>query len=146
MLKIRILEIRSHPRDGWLRLKGIVPGRHRTRVMSGNVQRFRGGLVFKAHRLRASLNSRLESNKEEEEVMRDCSRRGSLTEDHAYICCRTDKGSRSALNPHSSVYLGATLWPHSGLQRDLLNNFNIDIHGPYGRKYRRDMGEILRIR
>ena len=30
------------------------------------VQRFRGGLVFKAHRLRVSLNSRLESNKEEE--------------------------------------------------------------------------------
>jgi len=31
-----------------------------------NVQRFRGGLVFKAHRLCVSLNSRLESNKEEE--------------------------------------------------------------------------------
>jgi len=30
---------------------------------------FRGGLVFKAHRLCVSLNSRLESNKEEEEVM-----------------------------------------------------------------------------
>ena len=30
-------------------------------------QRFRGGLVFKAHRLCASLNSTLESNKEEEE-------------------------------------------------------------------------------
>ena len=32
-----------------------------------NVQRFRGGLVFKAHRLCVSLNSRLGSNKEEEE-------------------------------------------------------------------------------
>ena len=31
-----------------------------------NVQRFRDGLVFKAHRLCISLNSRLESNKEEE--------------------------------------------------------------------------------
>ena len=30
------------------------------------MQRFRGGLVFKAHRLCVSLNSRLESNKEEE--------------------------------------------------------------------------------
>jgi len=30
------------------------------------VQRFRGGLVFKAHRLCVSLNSRRESNKEEE--------------------------------------------------------------------------------
>ena len=29
-----------------------------------NVQRFRGGLVFKAHRFCASLNSRLESNEE----------------------------------------------------------------------------------
>ena len=29
------------------------------------MQRFRGGLVFKAHRLCVSLNSRLESNKEE---------------------------------------------------------------------------------
>ena len=32
------------------------------------MQRFRGRLVFKAHRLCVSLNSRLESNKEEEEV------------------------------------------------------------------------------
>jgi len=32
------------------------------------VQRFRGGLVFKAHRLCVSLNSTLESTKEEEEV------------------------------------------------------------------------------
>ena len=31
-----------------------------------NVQRFRGGLVFKAHRLCVPLNSRLESNNEEE--------------------------------------------------------------------------------
>ena len=31
------------------------------------MQRFRGGLVFKAHRLCVSLNSRIESNKEEEE-------------------------------------------------------------------------------
>ena len=32
-----------------------------------NVQRFRGGLVVKAHKLCLSLNSRLESKKEEEE-------------------------------------------------------------------------------
>ena len=31
------------------------------------MQRFRGGLVFKADRLCVSLNSRLESHKEEEE-------------------------------------------------------------------------------
>ena len=35
-----------------------------------NVQRFPVGLVFKAHRLCVSLNSRLESNKEEEEGRR----------------------------------------------------------------------------
>jgi len=34
---------------------------------ASNVQRFRGGLVFKAHILCVSLISRLESNKEEEE-------------------------------------------------------------------------------
>jgi len=33
-----------------------------------NVQRFRGGLVFKAHRLCVSLNSRLGSNKEEKKA------------------------------------------------------------------------------
>ena len=31
------------------------------------MQRFRGGLVFKAHRLCVSLDTRLDSNKEEEE-------------------------------------------------------------------------------
>jgi len=35
------------------------------RMLLRNVQQFRGGLVFKAHRLCVSLNSRLESNKEE---------------------------------------------------------------------------------
>ena len=39
-------------------------GRWRS-LLDRNVQRFRGGLVFKAHRLCVSLNSRLESNKEE---------------------------------------------------------------------------------
>ena len=34
-------------------------------LLQRNVQRFRGGLVFKAHRLFVSLNSRLGSNKEE---------------------------------------------------------------------------------
>ena len=36
-------------------------------LLHRNVQQFRGGLVFKAHRLCVSLNSRLESNKEEKE-------------------------------------------------------------------------------
>ena len=38
-------------------------------LLHRNVQSFRGGLVFKAHRRCVSLNSRLESNKEEEEVV-----------------------------------------------------------------------------
>jgi len=37
-------------------------------LLHRNVQRFRGGLVFKAHRLCVSLNSRLESDKEEDEA------------------------------------------------------------------------------
>ena len=37
-------------------------------LLHRNVKRFRGGLVFKAHRLCVSLNSRLESNKEEEDI------------------------------------------------------------------------------
>jgi len=40
---------------------------HQEMVCDQNVQRFRGGLVFMAHILCVSLNSRLESNKEEEE-------------------------------------------------------------------------------
>ena len=36
-------------------------------LLHRNVKWFRGGLVFKAHRLCVSLNSRLASNKEEEE-------------------------------------------------------------------------------
>jgi len=36
-------------------------------LLHRNVKRFQGGLVFKAHRLCVSLNSRLESNKAEEE-------------------------------------------------------------------------------
>ena len=36
-------------------------------LLHRNVQRFRGGLVFKAHRLCVSLNSRLESESNKEE-------------------------------------------------------------------------------
>ena len=36
-------------------------------LINRNVQRFRGGLISKAHRLCVSLNYRLESNEEEEE-------------------------------------------------------------------------------
>jgi len=43
---------------------------HATVLLPRNVQRFRGGLLFKVHRLCVSLNSRLESNKEEQEVLR----------------------------------------------------------------------------
>ena len=38
-------------------------------LLHRNVQRFRGGLVFKAHRLCVSLNPRLESNKEEKKLL-----------------------------------------------------------------------------
>ena len=40
---------------------------------NGNqVQRFRGGLVFKAHRLYVSYNSKLKSNKQEEKNHVSC--------------------------------------------------------------------------
>ena len=48
-------------------IEGDVPLRGGYVLLHRNVQRFRGGLVFKAHRLWVSLNTRLESNKEEEE-------------------------------------------------------------------------------
>ena len=38
-------------------------------ILRRNVQHFRGGLVFKAHRRCVSLNSRLESNQVEEDVL-----------------------------------------------------------------------------
>ena len=36
--------------------------------------------------------------------------------------------------------------PHTGLQRDLLNNLEVVIHRPYGMQYLRDIGGLLRIR
>ena len=48
--------------------------RTREQLLHRNVLRFRGGLVFKAHRLCVSLNSRLESNKEEERRTREGAR------------------------------------------------------------------------
>jgi len=41
-------------------------GTGKNKLLGRNVKRFRGGLVFKTLRLCVSLNSRLESNKEEE--------------------------------------------------------------------------------
>ena len=51
----------------------VTPSRtaQRSQLLHTNVQRFRGGLVFKAHRLCVSLNCRLESNREEEELPND---------------------------------------------------------------------------
>ena len=59
----------SGVRGNWLRVQGVglrVEGSG-VQLLPRNVQRFRGGLVSKAHRLCVSLNSKLESNKEEEE-------------------------------------------------------------------------------
>ena len=50
---------------------------------------FRGGFVFKAHRLCVSLNSRLESDKEEEEKKGPCKRQGvSEGGERLYKICR----------------------------------------------------------
>ena len=59
---VMLLQKDPHLWEGTLWIAPREPAlRHR------NVQRFRGGLVFKDHRLCVSLNSRLESYKEEEE-------------------------------------------------------------------------------
>jgi len=52
-------------------------------LLSRNVKWFRAGLVFKAHRLCVSLNSRLESNKEEEEE--EASEDQPCVEDHLCV-------------------------------------------------------------
>ena len=48
--------------------RSVSPSRDAYTLPRRIVKRFRGGLVFKAHRLFVSLNSRLESNEEEERV------------------------------------------------------------------------------
>ena len=50
----------------------LIPQPTPEQLLHKHVQRFRGGLVSKAHRLCVSLNSRLESNKEEEGAQRRC--------------------------------------------------------------------------
>jgi len=62
MSEVPLYSRSSHRRAAELACVG-----HGEQLLHRNVQRFRGGLVFKAHRLCVSLNSRLESNKEEEE-------------------------------------------------------------------------------
>ena len=59
---IRNLSLASAPLSANHEKKGIG---HLGPTLYRNVQRFRGGLVCKAHRLCVSLNSRLESNTEE---------------------------------------------------------------------------------
>jgi len=54
----------------WRRTVASSRTRVLTRLLHRSVQRFRGGLVFKAHILCVSLNSRLESNQEEEKKIR----------------------------------------------------------------------------
>ena len=45
----------------------VCPSQLKSSIIVSRTCRFRSGIVFKAHRLCVSLNSRLESNKEEEE-------------------------------------------------------------------------------
>ena len=57
-----------------------------------NVQLFRGGLVFKARRLWVSLNSRLESNKEEK---REKAAPGSIRTGHTRHELGTNKAAKA---------------------------------------------------
>ena len=73
------------------------------------MQRFRGGLVFKAHRLYALLNARLESNKEEEKK--------KATSNPTPKCCfwyapfgfDAPKGAGRTLNPEELSMVRQTL-------------------------------------
>ena len=60
-----------------------------------NVQRFRGGLVFKAHRLCVSLNARLEGNTEEEYGERGTDLYSSQSENNFFteMCSGSEVGS-----------------------------------------------------
>ena len=55
------------------------PSTNQVASLQINVQQFRGGIVLKAHRLCASLNSRLESNKEEGEKVKGLRSKPSKT-------------------------------------------------------------------
>ena len=61
-------------------------------LLHSNVQRFRGGLVFKAHKLCVSLNSRLECNTEEEERLTDRLRFPQYANDVEGTACGPDFG------------------------------------------------------
>ena len=73
-----------------------------------NVQRFRGGIVFKAHRLCVSLNSWLESNKEKEEKHLLHSA-GEVSQKRLAVL-RTIGKYRIALQP-KSILLGGAVYP-----------------------------------
>ena len=66
----RTNSVQSEPNSIWFdsvqleRLGGV--GFWQAALVGRNVQRFRGGLAFKAHRLCVSLNSRLENNKKKQ--------------------------------------------------------------------------------
>ena len=64
-----------------------------------NLQRFRGGLVFKAHELCVSLNARLESNNEEERV----GAKKSAGSPHRSAQIDRDRASRSERDSESEI-------------------------------------------
>ena len=53
---------------GWPELNQLVQFSIQERLLRRNVKRFQGVLVSKVHELFVSLNSRLENNKEEDEM------------------------------------------------------------------------------
>ena len=63
------------------------------------MQRFRGGLVFKAHRLCVSLNSRLESNKEKRRIVAAPPQDIRLTFADSLVIFRVFSRSRAVLEP-----------------------------------------------
>ena len=120
---------------------------------SQNVQRFQGGLVFKAHRLCVSLNSRLESNKEEEE--QGCqgawkSKRGFSPDFERDRERHNRLRALRATRPHTVGYIGGCDQEQGGIEcpahrsrgRNLQGNLAYKKPPPPG-PYRRPMPRVL---
>ena len=78
-------------RDGWWLIIGFESSVDECPLLHRKVQQFRCGLLFKAHRLYVSLNSRLAINEEKEKECR-CVCTPMNISGHACLSCREDGG------------------------------------------------------
>ena len=88
-----------------------------------NVQRFRGGLVFKAHRLCVSLNSRLKSNKEEAKVPGE----SGLSRTSEYLRARPAPGTAHQTSVKTMMASIRTVVERRGNNCERCNNFYLQV-------------------